>query len=232
MKIKLALSILFLWILAGCSIPVDAPPPPTALPSATPQPANTAAPAVTTNSLLTQVPTSAPTTSSAAALPFCDAPPARDLIAALGRAIASRDGELLASLVSPSAGLDVRYFRDGRVINYDRQHARFVFESTFQADWGISPGSGEPLVGAFHEIVLPSLQIVFTPSASLQCNQIEIGGATYDAQWPYPGMNFFSVHFPGTEAYGQMDWQTWAVGMDVGSGKPLLATLAHFMWEP
>ncbi len=28
------------------------------------------------------------------------------------------------------------------------------------------------------------------------------------------------------------DWQTWAVGMDTVTGKPTIAALIHYVWEP
>jgi len=128
--------------------------------------------------------------------------------------------------------MDVRFYRDGNVVNYDAEHAKFVFETTFQADWGLSFGSGLPTLGAFHEIILPSLQVVFTPTSQLVCNQIKLGGASYNTTWPYPSMNYYSVHFPGTEEFGGLDWQTWAVGMNMSTGTPKLAALIHFVLEP
>jgi hypothetical protein len=128
--------------------------------------------------------------------------------------------------------MDVRFYRDGRVINYDVEHAEFVFETTFQADWGLSFGSGEPIRGAFKDIVLPSLKKVFTPTAEMTCNQIKTGGTTYVAEWPYPYMDFYSVHHPGTNANGGLDWETWLVGMDSVDNRPHIAALMHFVWEP
>lgn len=232
MNSKMLLPILILLTLAGCSIPVDVPPTLTALPPAAPQPTLTVAVGFTPAPLLTQIATSIPAPAVGTAASFCDDLRARELITSLGKAVSANDGALLASIVSPSAGMDVRFYRDGNVINYDVEHAKFVFVTTFQADWGVSFGSGQHTLGAFHDIVVPSLQQVFTPNAILVCNQLKVGGATYEPLWPYPGMNYYSVHFPGTETYGQMDWQTWVVGMDMTSGKPMLAALAHFVWEP
>lgn len=232
MKLKIYFPILLLLILASCSIPVDAPPQPTALPSATPQPALTFTPAFTPIPLLTQpaLPTETPVPVVATA--FCDNPGVIKLIKSFSKAISSKDGVLLSSLVSPAAGMDFRFYRDGNVVNYDVEHALFVFETTFQADWGLSYGSGQSTFGSFQEIILPSLQIVFTPTAVLECNQLKLGGATYEPIWPYKNMNYYSVHFPGTAEYSGLDWQTWAVGVSMGSGKPLLAAFAHYVWEP
>ncbi|MGE5251332.1 MAG: hypothetical protein ACM3QS_14085, partial [Bacteroidota bacterium] len=82
---------------------------------------------------------------------FCADSQPKDVINSLKTALQTQDGALLASLVSPAHGMDVRYYRDGRVVTYDRDHAKFLFESTFQVNWGDAPGSGLPTVGSFHE---------------------------------------------------------------------------------
>lgn len=225
---------LMILTLTACSIPVDAPPPPTALPAATPQltlvssPTRfaIAIPTLTQPPVLTQtpIPTQPPD--------FCTDIRGTELINSLSKAVASEDGALLASLVSPSHGMDVRYYRNGNIINYDVVHAKFVFETTFQADWGLSFGSGESTIGSFQKIILPALQQVFTPNSLIVCKQLQTGGATYIPEWPYPGMNYYSVYFPGTDEFGGLDWQTWAVGMDNIAGKPYIAALVHYVWEP
>ena len=232
MKLKIFLSILILLTLASCSIPVDVPPSPTALPPATPQPTLTAAVGASPIPVLTQIATPLPTSAPGIVTSYCDDPRARDLITSFGKAVANKDGALLAALVSPTTGMDVRIYRDGNVVNYDVEHAKFVFETTFKADWGLSYGSGESTLGSFQDIILSSLKIVFTPTAILECNQLKLGGATYVPVWPYEDMNYYSVHFPGTDQYGGLDWETWAVGMDISSGKPMLAAFVHYVWEP
>lgn len=215
MKYKIPL--LLLLTLTACSIPVDQAPPPTALFTDTPQVALTFTEAA-------PVPTTPPA--------FCDDARTRDLITSLTNAIASKDGTLLASLVSPAQGVDVLYYRDGKVVNYDVEHAKVVFETTFQADWGTSFGSGEPTLGSFQEIVLPDLQLVFTPTAEIVCHQLKVGGATYVSEWPYPYLDYYSVYYPGTDEFGGLNWQTWGVGMDQVDGKPYIAALVHYVWEP
>ena len=79
---------------------------------------------------------------------------------------------------------------------------------------------------------MPSLQQVFTSNAVVVCNQIKVGGTTCQAFWRYPGMNYYSVYFPGSDEYGGLNWQTWVVGMDNVADEPYLATLVHFEWEP
>jgi hypothetical protein len=217
--------ILICLTLMACSAPTP-PVTPTQISTATVPATFTLTPTVvnTLSPTQTPFPTSPPD--------FCADVRGSDLIKSFSQAIANQDGALLASLVSPSYGMDVRYYRNGNVINYDVEHAKFVFETTFEADWGLSFGSGEETKGSFQEIVLPSLQRVFTANSLVICSQIQTGGVTYIPEWQYPAMNFYSVYFVGTEEFGNLDWETWAVGMDNIAGKPYIAALTHFVWEP
>ncbi len=232
MSLKKFLPALIILTLASCAIPVDEAPPPTPPTTDTPQPTLTlpatfpAIPTLTQSPVLTQtpIPTSAPD--------FCADIRGYDLIESMIQAFATEDGALFASLISPSRGVDVRYYRNGKVINYDAEHAKFVFETTYQADWGLAPGRGESTIGSFQEIVLPSLQQVFTTGSAIVCSQLQTGPATYFPEWPYPGMDFYSVYFAGTDEFGGLDWQTWGVGMDIIDGSPHLVALVHYFWEP
>ncbi|HSL42857.1 MAG TPA: hypothetical protein VK897_05460 [Anaerolineales bacterium] len=153
------------------------------------------------------------------------------LIDSFKTAILNSDGPQLSLLVSPARGMDVARFRDGTVITYTPQHAKFLFETTFEVDWGTAPGSGEAVRGPFHNVIVPELEKVFSQSYTLHCNELKLGGATYQAEWPYQG-EYYSVHFPGTPANGNMDWYTWVMGIEYVSGKPYIYALIPFFWEP
>lgn len=229
---KYKILFLTLLILTACSLPGNQPALPATLTTDTPQAVLTPALTFTPIPTLTQLPAATQTIVPTVSPAFCNDSRGLDLIKSFTMAISTKDGALLSALVSPSRGLDVLFFRDGKAVNYDVEHAKFVFDTTFQADWGLSFGSGQPTVGSFQEIVLPSLQAVFTPSAEIVCNQLKVGGATYIPRWPYPYLDYYSVHFAGTDPYGGLDWQTWAVGMDNVSGNFHLASLVHYVWEP
>ncbi len=243
---KHALFFIFVFLFIACTPPVDAPPDPTSIFTTVPQPVTE------TLTIQTAAPTLEIPTSTPAALPtftldeipayltsvpesfnsdYCKDTRPLQLLSDLQTAIQTRDGDLLASLVSPDGGVGVRYLREGNVVTYF-ENAKFVFETTYEADWGLGAGSGEPVKGSFQTIILPSLEKVFLSSPSVTCNQLVIGGATYTAEFPYEGMNFHSVHFPGTDEFGGMDWETWAVGTFSNQGKPMLAALIRFAWEP
>lgn len=253
-EMKKHISILFaILTLTACFAPVDAPPPPpTALitdtpPSGPPTPMNVTATSTLLPATAASIPSQTPAPVAELAIndlpirltampeaftpDLCTDTRALQLLLDLQTALQTRDGERLASLVSPATGVGVRYIRNGNVVTYF-DNIKFIFETTYQADWGLSPGSGEPVKGAFQDIVLPSLEAVFSSNAIVTCNSLKVGGATYTPEWPYTGMDFYSVHLPGTDQYAGMDWETWAVGMVRQEGKPVLAALVRYAWEP
>lgn len=162
---------------------------------------------------------------------ICTDPQVPALINSLKTAVLNSDGPLLASLVSPASGLDVSYFHSGTVVNYRPDQARFLFETTYEVDWGVEPGSGASKVGSFHEVVVPALVRIFNQPYALHCNELKYGGATYTVTFPYE-KDFYSIYFPGTDANGFLDWHTWVVGVEVVDGKPYLYALVQFFWEP
>lgn len=170
-------------------------------------------------------------TSPTSTISICNDQQATALIDSLKAAILNGDGPLLSSLVSPSRGMDVAFFRDGTVITYTPEHAKFLFETTFEVDWGAEPGSGAAKRGSFHDVVLPELVETFNQPYTLHCNELKLGGATYEPDWPYEG-EFYSVHFPGTAANGNMDWQTWVMGIENAGTKPYIYALMRLFWEP
>jgi hypothetical protein len=162
---------------------------------------------------------------------ICNDPQVTALIDSFKSAVLNSNGPLLSSLVSPSRGMDVAFFRDGTVITYDQEHAKFLFETTFQVDWGAEPGSGAAKKGSFHDVVVPELVKAFNQPYELHCNELSHGGATYELKWPYQG-EFYSIYFPGTAANGNMDWHNWVMGIEYVNGKPYVYALMQFFWEP
>src|SRR6266496_2937720 len=193
---SLSIALMLLATIAtACASPAQTLPTPTLLVFPT---ATSALIANQTALPLTQSPAT-PSTGDSTALPalasttspvssnICSDPQATALIDSLKKAVTTADGQLLASLISPSNGVDVAYFHNGTVINYDQTHARFLFETTYQANWGAEPGSGAEKTGSFHDVVVPALVKSFNQPYTLQCNELKHGGATYDVTWLYKG---------------------------------------------
>ena len=227
----------------GCSLPVYGSPIPTPtvllIPILTsPTPSNPpTSPAVITNTpnpfpTLTLSTASNPQTAQPALTNFCADGKVTALINSFKTALQTSNGSLLASLVSPAHGMEARLYRNGRKITYDREHAKFLFDSTFVVDWGTAPGSGLETKGAFHELIVPALLDVFNKNYTLTCNQIQVGGTTYQATWPYSGINFYSAFYPGSQGNGSLDWHTWLLGLDASNGSPHLYAIMQYKWEP
>lgn len=179
----------------------------------------------------TAIPTLTLSIPSPVASNICTDPQVTELIDSLKTAMSNSDGPLLSLLVSPQRGLDVANFRDGTVINYRPDQAKFLFETTFEVNWGPAPGSGQDKIGSFHDVIVPELVKAFNQPYTLHCNELKHGGATYEVSWPYQG-DFYSIYYAGTEANGFMDWHTWAVGVEYVNNKPYLYALIPYFWEP
>lgn len=219
---KMFLVLVFSFLLAGCRISGSASPTPTPLPSDFLNYVSTETPSPLS------VASATPPPSFAQAV--CTDPAVAILLDSLKAAMLNADGALLGSLVSPN-GMEVRYFRDGTAITYSSYQAGFLFETTYQADWGAEPGSGLEKTGSFHDLVVPAMVKVFSQPYTLHCNEIRHGGATYEVKWPY-SKDFYSIHFVGTQANGFLDWHTWVVGVEYSDNKPYIYALMQFFWEP
>jgi hypothetical protein len=227
-----AILLIGLFLLTGCSFSATTLPTPTVPAAAplvfitteTPSPIPSIATAVT---VFTPTATPMPAVSAN----VCTDPQVIALIDSLKRAMLNNDGALLSSLVSPVNGMEVRWVRYGNIVTYTREQALFLYETTFEANWGDEPGSGMPKQGAFHDVIVPDLLKVFNQPYTLHCNELRYGGASYDVRWPYD-RDFYSIYFTGTDQYGYLDWHTWVAGIEYVDGKPFIYALLQFFWEP
>ncbi|HEY2979598.1 MAG TPA: hypothetical protein VGJ22_00325, partial [Anaerolineales bacterium] len=211
MKLKRHIVLLMgLALMLGCSLPSAALPTATATASPSGDDAATATvplptlppatvPPATATTGFTPIPPPSATSPAPSNQDICSDPAVTTLLGSFKTAVLNSDGPLLASLVSPAHGLDVRFFRYAAPVNYDQEHAKFVFETTFVINWGPQPGSGEDLKGSFHDVIIPPLKAVLSsPATVYACNQIKTGGATYTPEWPYPNIKYYSIFYPGT----------------------------------
>ncbi len=229
---------LFATLITACAsaTPVLPTPTPLIFVTSTPlfNPNNTAVPLASPMPAVgdfTAIPALTSTVAPSSATDICKDPQATALIDSLKKAVTTADGQLLASLISPTDGMDVAFFHNGNVINYDQTHAKFVFETTYQANWGNEPGSGAEKDGSFHDVVVPELVKIFNQPYTLTCNELKYGGASYAVTFPYK-KDFYSIYYPGTQANSNMDWRTWVAGIEYVNGKPYLYALRQYFWEP
>jgi hypothetical protein len=158
---------------------------------------------------------------------FCVDDRVNALLNNLKKALDDSNGKLLASLVSPTHGVDVWLWRNGKAINFDREHIAWVFESTYRHTWGANTATGVQTIGAFHEAVLPNLRDGFGQGYELRCNEREVPGVQ-DA-WPgeYANVNVYKLVRPGAPD-ANVGWRIWLVGVEYVRGKPFLFGLVHF----
>lgn len=173
-------------------------------------------------------------TESVSSASFCADSRVLSLIQSLQTAMLKADGDLLASLVSPVHGMDVRLWRYGTVANYSPEEAAWVFQSEYQVSWGAAPGTGDQTLGTFSAQPLPKLKEVLGSAYSLHCNDA-LDLALFSLKpWPpeYANINFYTLYKPGSEPYGGLDWRAWTVGVEYVQGQPKLFALIHYQWEP
>ena len=164
---------------------------------------------------------------------FCADARVNTLLTNLGNALKTSNGETMAALVSPAHGMAVWLWRYGTPIIFDREHTRWVFDSTYIHNWGAAPGSGMDTIGSFQEKVLPWLQEVFNSSYSLTCNSLGTATQYGSDPWPveYTNVNYYTVYKPGTPGV-DLDWRYWLIGVEYVQGQPSVFALIHFAWEP
>jgi len=161
---------------------------------------------------------------------FCTDPQVMALIDSLKTAMRSSDGALLSSLVSPT-GMEVRYFHDGEAITYSAYQATFLFETTYVINWGVHPASGLKEEGSFHDVIVPDLVKIFNQSYTVHCNELRHPETNYPVSWPYQ-KDFYSIYYAGSPQNGNMDWNTWGVGIEYVNARPYIYALTQFFWEP
>jgi hypothetical protein len=164
---------------------------------------------------------------------FCSDSRINTLLTNFGNALEISNGEALASLVSPAHGMIVSLWRNGNPITFDREHARWVFDSTFEHNWGSAPASGLDTIGSFQVKVLPWLQDVFNASYSLTCDSLGVAPQYGSNPWPveYANVNYYTVYKPGTPGV-DLDWRYWLVGVEYVQGQPFVFAVIHYAWEP
>jgi hypothetical protein len=159
---------------------------------------------------------------------FCADPQATTLLQNLETAVKTSNGDLLASLVSPNHGVDVRLWHYGNTVNYNATQARSAFTDISVIDWGVHPGSLLPTIGTFTEKVLPTLVDVFAATRQFKCNDPNVLTLTNTFPW---NVNFYQIFRPAT-ASDTFDMNYWLVGMEYIGGKPYLYGMIHHIWTP
>ncbi|MEW6717906.1 MAG: hypothetical protein AB1345_10440 [Chloroflexota bacterium] len=168
---------------------------------------------------------------------FCADPRLPALVDRFVAAIKNQDGGALARLISPVHGLTIRHeWWNPEVTVRGEGSLSNLFVSPVSYDWGLQDGSGLPIQGTFAEVVLPKLLNVVTADYTVHCNTLEVGvasgGSAGIVAWPfeYTNVNYVAL-YRAAPADVEMDWRTWAVGIEYVNGEPFIAFLVQFHWE-
>jgi hypothetical protein len=164
---------------------------------------------------------------------FCADGRVNSLLANFGNAIKTSNGPALYTLVSPVHGMTVRLWRNGNAVTFYPNDAPWIFDSTYEHNWGAAPGSGLDTIGAIHVVVIPKWLDVLNGSYTLSCNVPQTGGASYDTSWPatYVNVNFYSLYKPGPVG-NELSWRTLLIGVEYVQGQPYIFSVTQMDWEP
>jgi len=167
---------------------------------------------------------------------FCVDPRVDNLVSDFFAALGAGDTGVLAELVSPAHGLTIRYGWSSPEVHFSVDAVKGIISDSSTYDWGIQEGSGQPLQGTFARVVLPRLTDIPAAKSTRHCNTLETGvatgGTTAKVIWPeeYTNLNYVAVYRaapPGDE----MNWRTWALGIEYVNGEPYVAFLVQYQWE-
>lgn len=161
---------------------------------------------------------------------FCEDVRAVRIVEAFGNAVRSSDGDALARLVNPVRGLTLRYEWWNPDIVIPSTSIANVFTDLTEYQWGTLSGSEIPIVGSFHDVILPLLEDVLEGSPQVSCNVLTAGTTSRRMSWPeeFSNINFYTFHRPTPAGGNRYDWRTWALGIEYVGGSPYLSLLIQY----
>lgn len=168
---------------------------------------------------------------------FCSDSKVKQVVNLFVQAVSQADGESIAKLVSPAHGLTVRQAWWNTEVNFNIESVSSLFEDETVHNWGITAGGGEPIEGSFRQAILPGLLDVVSGEFKPVCNSLDInlasGPTAGEVIWPveYSNVNYMALYRAGAQT-DQLNWRTWALGIEIIEGQPYLAFLVQYRWEP
>ncbi len=167
---------------------------------------------------------------------FCTDGKVTALVTQFMNAMQTRDGEKLAQLVSPRRGLIIRHEWWNPEVQFVGQDViKSIFSDTTSRDWGVQEVSRLPIAGSFKDEILPKIDDI--QSGSVQtCNSLNqglsSGGASGFIEWPFEYSNFnYIAIYRAAQAGDELNWRTWAIGVEYVNGNPYVAILVQYHWE-
>ena len=164
---------------------------------------------------------------------FCEDVAARSLLDTFQQTLQDRDGGGLKELVSPNRGLSIRLNWYNPDVTFAIDEVNSIFNDTSEMDWGIMADSGLQVVGSFEAVIQPKLEDVFSGNPEVLCNELKWGSTAGQVLWPeeLDQLNFYVFHRPAKEGGNELDWRTFAVGIEYVNHQPFIAVLIHYSSE-
>jgi hypothetical protein len=164
---------------------------------------------------------------------FCADPRVADLANRFILALQDRNGAQMAQLTSPRRGLIFRHDWWNPEVQFGLATVSAVFQDPSSLNWGVNRDSEQPIQGPFSEVILPSLDDVFSVAPEMKCNGLGVGSTAQVAEWPseFANLNFLSFHRPAPQPGNALNWRTWALGIEYVEGHPYLALAIQYRGE-
>jgi hypothetical protein len=163
---------------------------------------------------------------------FCSDPRISALIEQLKGSMNQSNGDMFATLVSPTNGVNVRLWAYNAGVIFNTANAATVFTSTDSYNWGGGP-SGIPDVGSFKDIIQPKLlEVLNAPNMETYCDNLT-KVFPLSNPWPYPNIHYYNLYKPATGTPGnEFDFRTWLIGFEYVNNQPYLYGMVSIVWEP
>ena len=164
---------------------------------------------------------------------FCADPRIPELANQFILAVKERDGGKLSDLVNPKRGLIVRHDWWNPEVIVGPMSVPSLFLDPSKLAWGVNRDSELAIDGTFRDVIVPQLEDVFSIAPEFNCNKLGVGSSAQDAIWPseYSNMNYISFHRAAPEPGSQLNWRTWALGIEYLAGEPYIALLVQYRGE-
>jgi hypothetical protein len=152
------------------------------------------------------------------------------LIEQLKASMNQSNGDLFASLVSPSHGVNVRLWAYSSEVNFSAANAGTAFTSTDSYNWGGGP-SGTPDVGSFKDVIQPKLlEVLNASNMETYCDELT-KVFPLSNPWPYPNIRYYNLYKPASSGV-EFDFRTWLIGFEYINDQPYLHSMVTIVWEP
>lgn len=161
---------------------------------------------------------------------FCSDLRANEVFTRFSRAIISRDGDLLSSLVSDRRGLAIRVDWWDPAVVLTRSEVADLFADPTSRSWGVNVGSQTAIEGTFSDAILPQLEDVLANAPALACDSLQLGTVTQAVLPPiaYANLNYYNAFRPAPAGGNTFNWHSWSILIEYIDGQPYLVGLIRF----